>query len=176
MASIYTKTGDRGETGLIGGLRVAKNSERIEALGEIDELNSWLGLLRTLKFSKKDCELLLQIQKNLYLISAEIADTANKLKNQKISDDDTQILETTIDEIAAQYPLPKRFLIPGGTPIQSHLHIARTVCRRAERRLVGLSETLKTNPEILKYINRLSDFIFMLILRHAKFTPTKTKR
>lgn len=156
---IYTRTGDKGETSLFGGKRVSKAAKRVEAYGTIDELNSCLGsALSFLPSSQKRLRSkLLKIQNNLLLLGSTLANP-NSLPlslEEEIKD-----LEKEIDLMTAQMPPLRNFILPGGSKAGSLLHLARTVCRRAERRLVNLAETESVDKGIVKYINRLSDFLF----------------
>jgi len=161
---IYTRTGDKGETGLIGGIRVPKNSPRIEAYGSIDELNSLLGLVRSLSNIEEMKNLIKDIQKDLFTISAELAAPkgAEGLKIPKIRKEDIDRLEKEIDELDKDLEPLTRFIIPSGSPLASYLHLARSVCRRAERNLVTLAQKEGVRDEILAYMNRLSDLLFMM--------------
>ena len=161
---IYTKTGDKGDTGLFGGDRVSKDHPRIEAYGAVDELNSLLGVVRSLKPGKRADGILGRIQNDLFVLGADLA-TKKKSKRSLIPHVDGShilMLEQTID--AAQLSLPplKVFILPGGTPAASYLHYARTVCRRAERSVVRLMRSERVNENILIYLNRLSDLLFVL--------------
>ena len=164
MGKIYTKKGDEGTTGLIGGNRVKKSALRIEAYGTVDELNSHLGLLRDLEVNKRHREILIEIQNQLFVIGSHLAtspdDTSFKLPELNTSS--THKLEETIDQLDGDLPEMKFFVLPGGHQHVSHGHIARTVCRRAERRVVELASTEKIENGIIMYLNRLSDFLFVL--------------
>lgn len=161
---IYTKTGDRGETGLLGGKRVSKSDLRIEAIGALDELNAAIGILRAQKPDKKTGIILKQIQNDIFNIGAEIADSRPRAArlSRKTASANVKILERTIDKIEKKLPPLRNFILPGSTLFAAHGHMARTVCRRAERTFVSLNEKMPQNPHILKYINRLSDLLFML--------------
>jgi len=166
--SIVTKTGDGGETGLLYGGRVLKTDARTEAYGAIDEAISSLGAARALITDRNRHAVILRIQSELFTVGAELAtDTAEYDKLQQhfmvVTPDFTRRLETEIVELEQQVTLPAAFVIPGGTPAAAALDVARAVTRRAERRIVGLQLTgLLKNPEVLRYVNRLSDLIFML--------------
>jgi cob(I)alamin adenosyltransferase len=162
---IYTKTGDGGTTSLAGGRRVKKNDIRIEAYGTVDELNSFVGLLAEQDIPVKDLELLLQIQNKLFSVGASLAtDTQDKEKIAvySISDSDIAQIEERMDEINGYLIPPNGFVLPGGSPDAAMAHICRTVCRRAERRITDLKETADVDKNILRYINRLSDYFFVL--------------
>lgn len=168
---IYTKTGDKGTTALFGGTRVPKHHIRIESYGSLDELNSWIGLLRDQEISEENKAVLLQIQKHLFTIGAVLATDPAKaiLKNgkerltiPKINDQDIEVLEREIDRMEAQLPAMTHFVLPGGHVVVSYCHIARTVCRRAERMACLLNETQEVDTLIIKFLNRLSDYLFVL--------------
>jgi len=168
---IYTKTGDKGSTALYGGSRVPKHHLRIEAYGTIDELNSHIGLLRDQKIDTHTQEILLDIQHKLFTLGAMLATPPEKevLKNGKerlnISKVDAAaiaVLETEIDKMDASLPAMTHFVLPGGHQTVSFCHIARCVCRRAERLIVALDDVSPLNSAILTYTNRLSDYLFVL--------------
>lgn len=168
---IYTKTGDDGTTGLIGGTRVKKHHIRIESYGTVDELNSWLGLIRDQDIDMHIRGVLTQIQEKLFIIGAILATDPEKavLKNGKkrlnipeIKDADIKILETEIDTMEATLPQMTHFVLPGGHTTVSYCHIARTVCRRAERMCTLLNENAPFDERLLTFINRLSDYLFVL--------------
>ena len=168
---IYTKTGDDGTTGLFGGTRVSKHHIRINSYGTVDELNSWVGMLRDLGLDKHDDEVLLKIQNHLFTMGAMLATDPEKaqLKSGKdrlniplLHDEDVQMLEDEIDQMHKSLPPMTHFILPGGHQIVSTCHIARTVCRRAERMTSLLHENEAVEEEILSYINRLSDYLFVL--------------
>ncbi len=164
---IYTKKGDDGTTGLIGPSRVKKSSTRINCLGEIDELNAVLGLIRTL--SEKNGPALLppileQIQNALFTIGCQLAieNTNSKDEFPHLSQVHVDFLETQIDKISKTLPGLKSFILPGGCELNAYLHISRTICRRAERSVVFLNEAIPVTPLILSYLNRLSDLLFVM--------------
>lgn len=162
---VYTKTGDSGTTGLIGGTRVPKHHLRLEAYGTVDELNSYIGLIRSHEIEKKSSETLLKIQNKLFLIGSRLAtdDTKSDLKEKLvITEDDILLLEQEMDRMDESLPELNNFVLPGGHPLNGYCHIARTVCRRAERRANQLSAEVSVNSLLLKYINRLSDYLFIL--------------
>lgn len=162
---VYTKRGDGGSTGLLGGTRVPKHHVRIDAYGNIDELNSYIGLLRDLLRHTEHFDVLLAIQDKLLTIGSHLAlDPAHvgKMKLPELVDEDVKVLEREIDRMDDALPPLKLFLLPGGHPTVSHIHIARCVCRRAERG-VSLLGSQSEEPEIiLRYLNRLSDYLFMV--------------
>jgi len=164
---IYTKTGDAGDTGLFGGGRVPKNHPRVEAYGDVDELNAVLGLARAAEPMPRVDEVLVPIQRDLFAIGALLA-TPDREKMQshltKARVDQTRIadLEHAIDDGDAELETLKSFIVPGGTQKAAVLHLARTVCRRAERRVVELSGDTEIPPLVIIYLNRLSDLLFTL--------------
>jgi cob(I)alamin adenosyltransferase len=167
---IYTKTGDIGETSLFGGRRVLKNELRIEAYGTVDELNSWIGLLRDVNTESSTKDLLKEIQDRLFTLGSTLAaDPANpKLKTPDLHESDIDRLEKAIDEIDEVLEPLRNFILPGGHVHVSYCHIARTVCRRAERICVALHQVTEIHPLVIKYINRLSDYLFTLSRKMAK--------
>lgn len=168
---IYTKTGDDGTTGLFGGTRVPKHHMRIESYGTVDELNSWLGLIRDQNIPDQYKRELIGIQEQLFTVGAILATDPDKavLKNGKerlniphISLKEIEFLERSIDEMDSQLPEMTHFILPGGHTTVSYCHIARTVCRRAERMSTLLFENQSFNASVLSYLNRLSDYLFVL--------------
>ena len=161
---IYTKGGDKGETGLLGGRRLPKNDIRIESYGSVDELNSWVGLIRDLTDFPKVEGVLEEIQNKLFVIGSELAsDPAKEWDFAKVKDEDVLLLEKEIDRMEKDLQPLTNFLLPGGHPIVSQCHIARCVCRRAERNVVALDQTDdEVSPILLQYLNRLSDYFFVL--------------
>lgn len=161
---IYTKTGDKGQTSLIGGTRLPKHHIRIEAYGTVDELNSHIGLLRDVTEEKETNALLIEIQDRLFTIGSHLAadPVKNKMELPPIHEDDITALEKAIDRIDGIVPEMKSFVLPGGHVHVSYCHIARCVCRRAERAVLRLAENEKVEDIHFKYLNRLSDYLFML--------------
>ncbi|HEY4154319.1 MAG TPA: cob(I)yrinic acid a,c-diamide adenosyltransferase, partial [Puia sp.] len=162
---IYTKTGDAGKTSLLGGSRVAKDSIRIEAYGNIDELNSFIGLLSDQYSDAPSRAVLKEIQDRLFTIGSALACDPEKeiaLKIPDLKEEDVFLLEKEIDRMSAVLPPMKFFILPGGHVVVSTAHICRCVCRRAERAAVRLNAEQPVQPLILKYLNRLSDYLFML--------------
>lgn len=163
---IYTKTGDNGETSLFGGKRVWKDNLRISAYGTIDELNAQIGLTITEIKSLELIEILKSLQHELFTIGSDLATPSEKeIKNfsvPRINENYVLRLEKLIDEIDSQIPPLKNFILPGGSKGSANLHLARTICRRAEREIVALKKEENINPEIEKYINRLSDLLFVM--------------
>jgi cob(I)alamin adenosyltransferase len=162
---IYTKTGDDGTTGLVGGSRVKKYDPRLEAYGTVDELNAQLGLLRSYDLPDEVHQLLIRIQNKLFNIGSRLASDEkgdNFTKELSITDENIGELESAIDEFEQNLPELTQFILPGGDFVVSQCHVVRTVCRRAERRIIEFSEHQTVQIEIIKYINRLSDFLFVL--------------
>jgi cob(I)alamin adenosyltransferase len=161
---IYTKTGDDGTTSLFSGGRVSKAHLRVEAYGTIDELNSVLGAARAYNLSGKTMEWLEKVQTQLFHLGADLATPLDAKADWVVRMDAETIewLETTIDHMAADLTPLKNFILPGGTPAAAHIHIARTICRRAERLAVTLAEQEAIGEHVLKYLNRLSDWLFTL--------------
>lgn len=167
---IYTKTGDKGMTSLIGGKRVAKNSARLESYGTIDELNSYLGMIRSLTGDEQTTGELVEIQSRLFDVGGNLAtdpENADIKVKLGIRDSDIRLLEEAIDRMDAEVPPMKYFVLPGGDQLSSFCHIARTVCRRAERRILDLAEEAQVDELVLKYVNRLSDYLFILSRKMA---------
>ncbi len=167
---IYTKTGDKGQTSLVGGERVPKFHERVEAYGNVDELNSYIGLVRDMSVEEIYKTELTEIQNVLFLIQTELAtkeeDILQKLNTVKPIH--IEVLEAGIDKISEDLPKIKTFVLPGGTELSSHCQIARCICRRAERQVVRLSVNEELNPFILQYLNRLSDYLFVLARKYLQ--------
>jgi len=168
---IYTKTGDKGQTSLIGGTRLPKHHIRIEAYGTVDELNSHIGLLRDVVSEQATIDLLITIQDRLFTIGSQLAADPEKkpadgktakMQLPQIFEEDIVALEKAIDSIDALVPEMKSFVLPGGHPHVSYCHIARCVCRRAERAVLRLAANEPVDEIIGKYLNRLSDYLFML--------------
>ena len=164
---IYTKTGDKGDTGLFGGGRVPKDHPRVEAYGEIDELNAVLGAARSIEIMPRIDEILVPIQRDLFSLGALLATPHPEKVQQQLAKarlDDARIaeLERAIDDGEAELEPLEAFIVPGGTPQASALHVARTVCRRAERRVIALASEVDVPPIIITYLNRLSDLLFVL--------------
>lgn len=163
MAKVYTKTGDKGETGLIGNTRVLKNSVRITSYGDLDELNSYIGLCRSLliKYPQLQTDLK-QIQNKIFSIGSLIACDQEEYLSalSKITENDIQFIELKIDQMDEKLPPLKNFILPGATELSSYLHIARSICRRSERSIIPILKEIDAN--IIIYINRLSDYFFTL--------------
>lgn len=187
---IYTKTGDSGTTALFGGSRVKKYNLRIESYGTVDELNSYIGLIKDQEISDTIKEILLKIQNDLFTLGAMLATPPEKetlksgkerLNIPKVDENSIQFLENEIDKMDATLPQMTHFILPGGHQAVSFCHVARCVCRRAERLSVELNDQEIINNDILKYLNRLSDFLFVLArklskdlsVEEIKWIPTK---
>ena len=162
---IYTKTGDGGETSLFDNSRVSKADARVDAYGEVDELNAGLGAVLAAGVTDDIARTLEGIQKELFAVGARLADPSSRIADRVtkavITDADIGRLEDTIDRLESELPPLRRFILPGGTPAGSLLHLARTVCRRAERRVVGLGPG-STDEHVIVYLNRLSDLLFVM--------------
>ena len=165
---IYTRTGDAGETGLFDGTRVSKADARVAAYGDVDELNAWLGLARSTISSSDDREprigaMIEQMQRDLFALGSRLADPSHRIADRvtkaAIAADDITRLENWIDRLEEELPPLRRFILPGGSETGATLHVARTVCRRAERAMVGLGGI---ESELLVYINRVSDLLFVM--------------
>ena len=161
---LYTRTGDSGETALFDGTRVRKDDPRVEAYGDVDELNAWLGLVRT---AGLDADLeadVIRIQRDLFALGAALADPVDKIAARvtkaALEDADVARLERVIDRLDAETPPLRKFILPGGTSAGAAVHLARTVCRRAERRMVALDPAI--DGVLIRYVNRLSDLLFAL--------------
>ncbi len=160
---IYTKTGDEGKTSLIGGTRVPKHHIRIDAYGTVDELNSWIGLVRDFCSDSEYQDLFLEIQDRLFTMGSLLAADPgkSKMKLPELTEADVLLLEQKIDQMNEVLPELRFFVLPGGHQLVSYCHIARCVCRRAERAITLLSETEQVEGLIIRYMNRLSDFLFV---------------
>jgi cob(I)alamin adenosyltransferase len=168
---IYTKTGDKGETSLLGGTRVPKYHDRIEAYGTLDELNSYIGLLRDQDIAVRYKDLLLIIQDRLFTAESLLAtDPLNEpdYALPQLHDEDILLLESEIDRMNEVLPALTSFILPGGHPAVSHAHVARCICRRAERLTIKLSASSPVDLIIIRYLNRLSDYLFVLARMLAK--------
>lgn len=162
---IYTKTGDDGTTGLLGGTRVPKDHLRVAAYGDVDELNALLGVVKG-EADGSLARLLGQIQRDLFALGAQLADPTARLARRKakaaVGGAETRRLERAIDKTEAGLPALAAFILPGGTSLGAHLHLARTVCRRAERAVITLHRDTPLDRHLLEYVNRLSDLLFVL--------------
>jgi cob(I)alamin adenosyltransferase len=161
---IYTKTGDKGMTSLIGGTRLSKAHVRIDAYGTVDELNSYIGLLRDQPVNEGRKEILKEIQDRLFTIGAHLASESDRKKRilPDLEETDIQLLESEMDLIDSKVPELRAFVLPGGHQSVSFGHVARTVCRRAERGVIHLQQGEEVEDIVVRYLNRLSDYLFML--------------
>ena len=165
ITKVYTRGGDMGKTSLVGGQRVSKASERLEAYGTVDELSSHLGLLASLLADGDDKALIIRIQNCLFNVCTNLATDQEQTPlspSAYLPEGEIELVEQKIDEIMKLLPEKQGFVLPGGTQEAAQAHVCRTVCRRAERRIVALSEIAKISPEVLQYVNRLSDYLFVL--------------
>ena len=158
---IYTKTGDKGQTSLYDGTRVDKDSIRVESYGTIDELNSYIGLCIHY-INEDEKKVLFNIQRDLFYIGSELATKNTEKLNKVVTDNDIKNLENIIDKYMGEAKGIDSFIIPGTSLASAHLHIARTICRRAERIILSLSKIEEVNPMLIKYINRLSDALYAI--------------
>jgi len=167
---IYTKGGDKGETSLLGGTRVLKSHDRVEAYGNLDELNSFIGLIRDQDIGDHYREILIRIQSNLFVVEALIARDPEKRIHDlpELSEEDIHQLESEIDTMNEELPTLHSFILPGGNIAVSTCHVARTVCRRAERSVVRLNQNQPVGGIIIRYLNRLSDYLFVLARKVGK--------
>jgi cob(I)alamin adenosyltransferase len=179
---IYTKTGDKGTTALFGGKRVSKADLRIDTYGTVDELNSWIGLVRDQPVNDSRKDLLTAIQEQLFTIGAILATEPGntKVKVPALVEADITALESAIDAMDAAVPPMRSFVLPGGHQSVSFCHVARTVCRRAERLTIALDAQENVDTLVIKYLNRLSDYLFMLSRKmaaelNAEETPWRAK-
>ena len=166
---IYTKTGDKGKTSLLGGTRVSKNNMRIDAYGTVDELNSYLGFVSDLETDKDRIVFIRNIQYRMFTVGSSLAAETARAKDFKpdLKEEDITILEEEIDAMNEVLPAMTNFIIPGGHQLVSATHIARTICRRAERLVIKLSEVEEIEEIIIRYLNRLSDYLFVLARKQA---------
>jgi cob(I)alamin adenosyltransferase len=164
MSKIYTKTGDNGSTSLVGGTRLPKDHIKIEAFGSVDELNAWIGVLSDVSENESRKSFLKEIQDRLFTIGSTLAseEEYNKSKLPELYESDIEVLENAMDEYNEEIPPLRSFVLPGGHTLVSQTHVARTVCRRAERHVIRLSHEEAVEPLIIKYLNRLSDYLFVL--------------
>lgn len=179
---IYTKTGDKGQTSLIGGTRVPKHHIRIESYGTVDELNSYIGLIRDQQIDEHSKAILIEIQDRLFTIGSSLASDPekSKMKIPDLKESDIELLEKEMDEMDKTLPEMKSFVLPGGHTTVSYCHLARCVCRRAERLTIHLSENSFVSDLVIKYLNRLSDYLFVLSRKlsqdlNAKEIPWKPR-
>lgn len=172
---IYTKTGDNGQTSLFGGVRAEKNDPRIEAYGTIDELNSVIGIVISNQPSETGLNILKDIQQTLFVVGADLATPEDKKERiERVGKSQIDNLENWIDELQEHLPALKSFILPGGTAVGSHLHLARTVCRRAERAIVSCKQQKSVSDNLLIYVNRLSDLLFVMA-RYENYQAGETE-
>jgi len=165
ITKVYTRGGDMGKTSLVGGQRVSKASARLEAYGTVDELSSHLGLLAAMMGDDAEKDMIIRIQNCLFNVCTNLATDQEQTllyPSAYLPEGEIERLEQKVDEIMQQLPERQGFVLPGGTKEAAQAHVCRTVCRRAERRIVALSEVAKITPNILQYVNRLSDYLFVL--------------
>lgn len=174
MLRIYTRTGDSGETSLYDGARVPKDSIRVESYGTIDELGSSIGLARQYSTNAEITEILLKIQRSLFNVAGELATTIGEQFPEKVTDDDVKWLEEVIDHFLDLMNRDEvfQFIIPGSNLFSASLHVSRTICRRAERRILTLHEEEQIRPTLMKYVNRLSDALYAM----ARYSETELIR
>jgi cob(I)alamin adenosyltransferase len=175
---IYTRTGDGGQTSLFGGARVSKADPRVDAYGEVDELNAWLGFVRSSTLDRDLDEAIIRLQRDLFAVGARLADPSSKIAPRvakaTLQDADVERLEALIDRLDGELPPLTRFILAGGSPAGAALHVARGVCRRAERRMIALEPAV--DAVLIRYINRLSDLLFVMARaanRRAGVTETE---
>lgn len=161
ISKVYTRTGDGGETSLVSGERVSKASPRVEAYGDVDELNSIIGFARSCLNDREVDEVLGRVQNDLFTVGGDLA-SPEGIKVPRVEESHTVLLESDSDRFLAQLEPLKEFILPGGSQAGAALHIARTVARRAERRVVATSETEEINDQVIVYLNRLSDLLFII--------------
>jgi cob(I)alamin adenosyltransferase len=163
---IYTKAGDKGDTSLFSGERVLKDDLRVEAYGTVDELNSVIGIVRSMKVPKVVDVVLGRVQRDLFIIGADLATPLSRGRRRatvpRVDAGRVAAIEAIIDQIQRKLPPLRRFIVPGGSQASSYLQYARAVCRRAERRAVRLARTQRINPRVITYLNRFSDLLFVL--------------
>ena len=165
ITKVYTRGGDKGKTSLVGGQRVSKASVRLEAYGTVDELSSHLGLLSALLPEGHEKDMIERVQNALFNVCTNLAtdqETTPLYPSAYLPQGETELLEQEVDTIMKELPERQGFILPGGTSAAAQAHVCRTVCRRAERRIVALSEVAVVSPEVQQYVNRLSDYLFVL--------------
>jgi cob(I)alamin adenosyltransferase len=178
ITKVYTRRGDKGQTSLVGGHRVSKASTRLEAYGTVDELNSHLGLLAAMLPEGHEKAMIECIQNNLFNVCTNLAtdqDQDELYPSARLPEGAIQELEQEVDSIQHELPERQGFILPGGTQTAAQTHVCRTVCRRAERRIVALAETATVSPEVQQYVNRLSDYLFVLA-KKLNFIANKSEK
>ena len=165
ITKVYTRTGVKGTTSLVGGVKISKSDVRIEAYGTVDELSAHLGLLAALLPEGDDRQNVIRVQNNLFNVCTHLATDQSQTPlypSAHLADGETAFLESEIDRMMKLLPERQGFVLPGGTQVAAQAHVARTVCRRAERRIAALAEVAKVGVEMQQYVNRLSDYLFVL--------------
>ena len=165
ITKVYTRTGDLGETSLVGGVRIKKSDIRLEAYGSVDELSAQLGMLAAMLGEGEERDFVVRIQNNLFNVCTHLATDQNQTPlypSAHLADGEVELLEERVDKLMQQLPERQGFVLPGGCQTACQAHICRTVCRRAERRIATLAEKATVAPEMLRYVNRLSDYLFVL--------------
>ena len=165
ITKVYTKTGDKGMTSLVGGVRIKKSDIRLEAYGTVDELSAQLGMLVSMMEQGEEREMVVRIQKNLFNVCTHLATDQSQTQlypSAKLGKDEILLLEQRVDSIMQELPERQGFILLGGSPAACQAHICRTVCRRAERRIAALAEVATVGEEIVQFVNRLSDYLFVL--------------
>ncbi len=165
ITKVYTRTGDQGDTSLVGGVRIKKSNIRLEAYGTVDELSAHLGMLVSMMEAGDERDFIIRIQNNLFNVCTHLATDQSQTPvypSAHLAEGEIASLEQKIDSLMKQLPERQGFVLPGGVPAACQAHICRTVCRRAERRIVALAEEAQIAPEMQQYINRLSDYLFVL--------------
>lgn len=165
ITRVYTRTGDGGETSLVGGVRIKKSDIRLEAYGTVDELSAHLGMLVAMMKDDEERQLVIRVQNNLFNVCTHLATDQSQTPlypSAHLADGEIELLEQRIDQLMGMLPERQGFILPGGVPAACQAHICRTVCRRAERRIAALAEVAQIGPEMQRYVNRLSDYLFVL--------------
>ena len=165
ITKVYTRTGDQGETSLVGGVRIKKSHIRLEAYGTVDELSAHLGMLVSMMKQDEERDFIIRIQNNLFNVCTHLATDQSQTPlypSAHLADGEIASIEQRIDSLMKQLPERQGFVLPGGVPAACQAHICRTVCRRAERRIAALAEEAQIAPEMQQYVNRLSDYLFVL--------------
>ena len=165
ITKVYTRTGDQGETSLVGGVRIKKSHIRLEAYGTVDELSAHLGMLVAMMKNGEERAFIIRVQNNLFNVCTHLATDQSKTPlypSAHLADGEIAALEQRIDNLMKQLPERQGFVLPGGMPAACQAHICRTVCRRAERRIAALAEEAQIAPEMQQFVNRLSDYLFVL--------------
>ena len=165
ITRVYTRTGDKGETSLVGGVRIKKSDIRLEAYGTVDELSAHLGLLVSMMAEGEERDFIIRVQNNLFNVCTHLATDQSQTPlypSAHLADGEIEAMEQRIDKLNGALPERQGFILPGGTTAAAQAHVCRTVCRRAERRIAALAEVATIAPEMQQYVNRLSDYLFIL--------------